>query len=552
MIAMQQLTPYLFLSFFTCLSTTLYAQNDLEDKQLIIEKNRVMELSKANRLQNRMQKIENPPPLIEQTYQLNRIQATLPALQIQTTPFLQTQTEITPPIYPTNYIKGGFGNYTTLFGELFLQIPKKNNYTISLAAKHLSSASGSVLDDKSGSSRSNIAIKGSYQINSNSEISGQVNYQRIGVNYYGVNPIILKDWDNEKIKQTYQTFAMLLAYKAKVNENISYQTQANYYYFGTKTEVSENALAITASSNIKLSVDANIDLELDANFANRTDNTKTIARNLLLFKPLYKLQVDKIGIKIGATVVYDNDTLSQNKQFRLYPHIEIGYQIVSNMSVYGILTGSTQKTSLRQFANENNFIGNQISLLHTNKQWEIMAGVQGKISQNFGYHLKSSYTNYKNLYFFNNSLADSAKFAVFYDTEGTRVLAGMAEIYAQTNKLKASFKTDFFVYDTQTISKAWHRPTFVNTLLINYLYEKNIAFHLEVFNQNGLQGYNFVRNKSYELPSIVDVNLQASYLFQNNISIFLKLNNIFSQQYQQYLYYDMQKFNALLGVMWQF
>jgi hypothetical protein len=547
------ISAFIFLNLLTCLH--IYAQDGLQDKQLVIEKNRVLELSKANRLQNRMQKIETPPPNSEQNYQLNKIQAPLPTLTITATAKTLSQDELVEKSYD-NYLKAGFGNYTTLFGELFLQTPKNENYSLALTAKHLSSATGSILEEKSGNNRTNIGLQGNYKLTEDSEIAANISYQRLGLHYYGANPLILKDLDIETIKQTYQTIDFSAAYKAKVSDEVSYLLQSNYYHFSTKTDVSENAFAFKGETKIKLSQDANLNFALNLNFANRNDNTKNIStsinRNLLIFKPMYNLTVDNLRLNIGANLVYDNDTLTENSKFRIYPHLQIAYSLGKQTSIYGLVTGTTQQTSLRQFANENTFIGNQIPLLHTNKQWEAVLGIEGKLSQLLGYHLKGSYAQYKNMYFYNNSLSDSSKFTVLYDTEGTKLLNLMAEIHGQVNGIKASFKTEFFAYNMGNVAKAWHRPNFVNTLTISYLYENKLLLSSEIFNQSGLKGYNFTSQKEYDLTTIFDANLQASYQITNTFAAFVKLNNIFSQRYQQYLYYDNQRFNALLGIMWRF
>jgi hypothetical protein len=546
-------TIFIYLNLFPCLDS--YAQDALQDKQLVIEKNRVLQLPKATQLQNRMRKVETPPSNTEQNYNLEKKQAILPILKIQVSPFVLQKTEITTEKTHNNFLKIGFGNYSTLFGEAFLQLPKNEKYNLSFTAKHLSSATGSVLEEKSGNNRTNIGLQGSYKITENSETFGQLSYNQVGVHYYGANSLILKDLDIEKIKQTYRTFDVSAGYRklnTNQNANISYQAQINYYNFSSKTEVSENALNLTGNTKIKFTEDANLSIGLGANFANRNDNNQSISRNLLIISPNYQLNIDKLQFVVGANLVYDNDTIRNSNNFRFYPNLQITYNISQQIKIYGIFTGTTQKTSLRDFVHQNPFLGNQITLTHTNKQWEIIAGIEGRISQIIGYKLKSSYATYKNLYFFNNSSTDSTKFAVLYDTEGTKLFSAIAEVYAQFDNLKAGFKSELFAYNTESITKAWHRPNFVNTLTINYLYKQKLSISTEIFNQNGLKGYNFISKKEYNLATIFDVNLQASYLLGNNISVFLKLNNIFSQQYQQYLYYDTQRFNALIGAMWKF
>ena len=549
---MKQLVFYIFWGYCSFFCVHIHAQDGLQDKQLVVEKNRVLELSKANRLQNRMQKIELPPVTTEQVYELQKTSLVLPSLQINTSPFILPNPKIAVEKLPMNFIKGGFGNYTTLLGEAFLQAPTHDKYVLSLSANHLSSATGTILDEKSSANRTTITGQGAYKVTATTEIFGQVGYFRRGVNYYGYAPIVLKDWDTEKIKQTYTTLDFLVGYRANPTTKVTYQTELNYYNFSTKTGESENAFAVKGTTTRSLSDKGTLAIGLDASFASISTNTKQSGRNLLVVNPLYTLVFEKVSLTMGGTIVYDTDTLKETNALRLYPHLQLTYVGTKKMKLYACITGTTQRTSFRRFALENPFIGNQLAFTHTNKQWELTAGSEGRIAQLLGYHVKTSYAHYKNLYFFNNSLADSAKFAVLYDTEGTKLFSAMAEVYTQLQAIKLSLKSELFSYSTSTLTKAWHKPTFTTTVTCRYLYDSKLIVEAELFNQNGLEGYNFLQKKAYTLPAIFDTNVQVNYLFTPNISAFLKLNNIFSQQYQQYLYYTTQQFNVVAGAMWKF
>jgi hypothetical protein len=546
---------FAFFVLLACLPTYLYAQEGMQDKQLWIEKNKVIELGKASRLQNRMPKTETPPPNTEQVYQNIKIMAVVPppTVNIKSATY-QNQEKITETQTKGNYLKGGFGNYTTILAEGYYALPKSKDYELSFFGQHLSSATGAVLDEKSGASRSKILAQGSYKLNETIDIFAGAGYQRLGVNYYGTNPLVLAVIDKEKIAQTYNIFDIEAGVKIKDENNNYYKIDANYYNFSSKTEVSENAFALNLELKRNLGEKSILFVAANGSAANRKD-IASLTRNLITSQAYYQINLDKFYLQAGFNLAYDTDSVSTNNKFRLYPLLAATYTVLpQKLSIFGSLLGNTQRTSLRNFAVENPFLGNQVPLLHTNKQWETTLGINGNILQRFGYQLKTSIGKVQNLYFYNNSKADSTKFTILYDTEGTTVFNLQAEFSAKVNQFKATFKSDFFVYSTteNLVKKAWHRPTFINTLLLQYIYEKKLTLQAELFNQNGLQGYNFVSNKSYNLTNIFDANLQADYQILPNLSTFLKINNLFSQQYQQYLYYDMQQFNALLGLMWRF
>jgi hypothetical protein len=542
----------IFTLFICLLTKNSYAQENLQDKQLIIEKNKLIELPKVTRNPLRLPKEDFKVPAKTADYDVTSSQMLLAPLTIQNASAIKLITEEKTTTIYQNYVKGGLGNYTTLFGEVFLQTPQHEDYSLSLFATHLSSANGSVANEKSGNSRTQIGLQGDYKLSERSKVLGKIQYNRIGTNYYGYADEVLRNFSQEQISQTYNNLNFLAAYHATPNEKINYQIQTQYNYFSTKTEANETTFRLDTKFNYTINKTSTVDISFDANFANRKDQSR-IARNLVHLSPTYRLKADNFNLVLGTNLVYDGDTLSQNNKFRIYPHIEVHYNIATNHAIYTVFTGNTLQTSLQQFATENNFIGNNISLLHTNKQWEVILGLQGNLTSKIGYHLKGSYAQYKNLYFFNNSQADTAKFDVFYDTEGTKVFHIGTDIEAKlSEKLKVAWTMGFFAYNTESLANAWHRPNLVNSFIVSSQLIEKLQFRAELYNQIGLRGYNFIRQETYNLPVIFDLNLQGDYQITSSIIAFAKLNNIFSQPYQPFLYYQMQRFNALIGVMWRF
>jgi hypothetical protein len=548
------ITTYLFSVFFLFFAILpSYAQDGMQDKQLIIEKNKVIELPKITRKPIVLPKEEFKTTVKPQQYDLTFAHLYLPAINFSTVSPSLLPKEVDKKVeLPENYVKGGFGNYTTLFGELYLQVPQNKDYGLAFFAHHLSSRNGAIAEEKSGISRTKLGLEMNYKISNSSSVTGQIRYRRTGLGYYGYGEEALKNITESQIAQTYHFLNFAAAYQDKADENMNITLKTAYDYFSTKTDMSETQVNIAAGTTYKFNEKSDFLAEIMVNFATRKDSLD-ISRNLLAAKLQYQFAVDKFNFVVGTNLVLDNDTLKENSNFRIYPHVEINYAIGSKIMAYAHFTGNTLPTSLQQFANENNFISNKITLLHTNKQWETALGVKGAIAQKIGYHVKGSYAQYKNLYFFNNSFADSAKFEVLYDIAGTKVFNLLAEIEANLSpNLKAKFSTSFFNYNTTSIAKAWHRPNFINTFTLTYQPIPKLQGRMEIFNQAGLIGYNAVSKREYNLPSIFDANLQADYQITPKISAFAKLNNIFSQQYQPFLYYTMQRFNALVGVMWKF
>ena len=51
-----------------------------------------------------------------------------------------------------------------------------------------------------------------------------------------------------------------------------------------------------------------------------------------------------------------------------------------------------------------------------------------------------------------------------------------------------------------------------------------------------------------KIPAIIDVNAEITYLFSEQFSAFVKLNNLVGNNYQRFLYYPQMGLNFVAGI----
>jgi hypothetical protein len=216
---------------------------------------------------------------------------------------------------------------------------------------------------------------------------------------------------------------------------------------------------------------------------------------------------------------------------------------------------------LRSFTYQNPYLQSNVPLAHTNKAFEIYAGVKGS-SNGWNYRVKADFSDYRFFYMFNNSFTDSSKFTVLYNLTTAVVNLGGALSYEVTETFRFGVNLDYYNYTSSsfdknkytnsTSNKSYHRPNFVGTLSGTYNLYKKIFFNADIYYLSGLTGKNFISDKEVKLNSIVDANLKVNYKFSNVFSAFLELNNILSQKYQRYLYYPVKGINVIGGIAYSF
>ena len=121
-------------------------------------------------------------------------------------------------------------------------------------------------------------------------------------------------------------------------------------------------------------------------------------------------------------------------------------------------------------------------------------------------------------------------------------------------------RADLFGYSTDKLAEAWHRPTYLLGFTASYnLYDK-LVFDIDLKAQGGMKALSIDQSlgngvfsyKTVTIGSALDLNLKASYLVSNQFSVFVKCNNVLSNQYQMYLYYPVRGFQAMAGLTWSF
>jgi len=153
-----------------------------------------------------------------------------------------------------NYIKAGFGTNTTSYAEVFLNNLRSRKHAVGAHLKHLSS-SGKIKDVAySGYSDNEVNLYGKkfYRWHT---LSGDVNYKRNVVHYYGFNPndSLIKNLDDtitgkDAIRQRFSLIdgqVQLISHfkdSAKINQNI----KLKYYNLNDVFGSMENNLSFSA------------------------------------------------------------------------------------------------------------------------------------------------------------------------------------------------------------------------------------------------------------------------------------------------------------------
>ena len=481
-----------------------------------------------------------------------------------------------------NYATFGVGNYGTFIGELFVNHDINNTDYVGGMFRHHSSEGGikSVALEDGFYDTSLDLMYGSNQ----KDVSWNLDlgYQNQIYNWYGLpenfgstltpqDRVTLINGINPQ--QTYGTIS--LGGNVAFNESILNKASLKYNHFSDASGSSENrfyAKPTVEFDVMESAVKTNIIVDyVGGSFKKNYSNTNTerVKYGFTNFgiAPSFVMQEDDWTLNIGAGLFYSLDNVNSNNKFLVYPQFNTSYKVVGDLMIfYAGAEGNLEQNSYMDFVNENPFLSPTLNIAPTDKQYDVFAGLKGKLTKNVSYNVKASYANERNKALFrsndynenatNDDYAFGNSLQVVYDDMKTLSFYG---------ELKADFSEDvtfgingtFSSFTNDFQQEAWNMPTIkINSNLDFNITEKWFA-GTNVFYVG--ERKDFQMNTAFSanaapvtLKSYFDVNANVGYKYSDRLTAFVRANNITNNAYQKWFNYPVQGFQVILGVNYKF
>ncbi len=482
-----------------------------------------------------------------------------------------------------NYATFGGGNYGVLNAELFVNQNINETDYVGGMFRHLSSQGGiknielsdkfydTALDVTFGSNRKNV----SWNLD--------LGYQNQIYNWYGLPANFGSLWDpleratlingtNEQ--QSYNT--IYIGTKIDFNNGILNDASVKFNHFSDAFGSAENRFYVKPSfvfENNDKRIITNIIVDyLKGSFEKNYWNTNTIQYGFtnIGIAPSFELNERGWKVNIGAALFYSIDAETSNNQFLIYPKINASFNVVDDLMVfYAGADGNLEQNTYSDFVNQNPFVSPTLLIAPTDKQYDIFAGLKGKLTNTVSYNMRASYVNERNKALFkSNEYADTNtsegyalgnSFGVVYDDMKTVGFYG---------ELKADFSENvtfgvsgtFNSYATSFEKEAWNLPTIKLDSKIDFTVNEKWYAGVNVFYVGERKEQQFYLtslslpdpNFTNTLASYVDANAHVGFKYSDRLTAFLKANNITNNNYQKWLNYPVQGLQVVLGVNYKF
>jgi outer membrane receptor protein involved in Fe transport len=482
----------------------------------------------------------------------------------------------------TNYATAGVGNYGNLNAELFVAQELGNNDYVAGMFKHQSSQGGIKgidLNDKFYDTSLDViyGVK-----NRDMSWSIDLGYQNQIYNWYGL-PVdfgsTLTPQDRgmllSSISPKHSYNGINLGGNIDFSDGIFTKASMKYSHFSDGLKSSENRFYIKPSFKVEI-MDQSINTDVIVDYVGGSFENNYEKTNLQPIKygftnfglsPSFVMQQDDWTLNLGAKLFYSLDNENSNSKILVYPNVTASYKVVGDLMIfYAGAEGNLEQNTYMDFVDQNPFLSPTLNINPTDKQFDIFAGLKGKLANNVSYKVQGSYVNERNKALFksNNYTEDIANenyafgnsFQIVYDDMTTMRFYG---------ELKADFSENvsfgingtFNSYSNDHQSEAWNLPTMKLSTSLDFNVTKQwyAGFNLFYVGERKDEQVNTslgIDASPITLKSYFDLNAHVGYKYSERLTFYLKANNITNQAYQRWLNYPVQGFQIMAGANYKF
>lgn len=488
---------------------------------------------------------------------------------IETLPAVKLVAEPLSKLY-RNYIRAGGGNYTALYGELFMSSLRSKKYLTSLHIKH-QSAGGNIKDYGSPANSRNEAELAASKYFEQHTLSGSAYYYRDGLHLYGFKPTEYPDTviKIDDFKQHYYRVGGAITFGSnyKSGEKLNHSFGLSYYHMAGLYQNSENNIQFTTTLDksfdlFKIEKNQVLGITAGYDFLNEHDSLGHFNNGLFLINPFIKAQINEYSFMAGFKLNVASDSVTKG---HIYPVIEARIELIPDaLKLYAGISGGMEHTSLKNITDQNLYISSVIPGNYVYDKFKIYGGFQSNISRSFNFNGSVSSSSYENYPFF---ITDTTayllnSFTLLYDNVNAVQVKGELELI-KSERLRLGLTGAYNHYKTSGQQYAWYKPAYEIEFSGRYDIQSKITVTAKatvngpVWAQTPKSVETFIGGNNYifesqKLKGWTDINLGAEYRFTKALSFWLNINNLTNAKYYRWYNYRSYGINVLGGASYSF
>lgn len=444
-----------------------------------------------------------------------------------------------------NYVKAGFGNFTTPYLDAAVSLGDGKKSLVNLYGNYISSKGKIEYQDFS-----ELQLKGtgSY-FSTKNELYGSAGINARQYYQYGYNHA-LHSFPKDSVSRKYQDFFVSAGLRntAVNNFNVNYDPNVTAHIFSRENKVNESSLIIDApvekkfGESVALKVTGDVTL---TNLTNKTTSVNTnITNNLFQIAPELVYYSNVFTFHGGVTPSWDNGVLSVLPN--IYGEAQLQHKV---FIVQAGWVGRFINNGFRSLSMYNPYMADP-TFLNNTKEVQYYGGIKATVGNHFSFNAKAAFITYNNMPLFRNDNLDGKSFIVVNESKMNDVqLHGDMSVVSQ-DKFTLTAALDLNTYTGfKDNANAWGLIPVQLTGSFRWNAFKQVLFKADLFAFSQVPA---LQNNVETKLNGTDLSAGAEFKITKKFSAWLDLNNILNQKYQRWNNYPVYGLNVIGGIIAHF
>jgi hypothetical protein len=444
-----------------------------------------------------------------------------------------------------NFIKAGYGNYTTPYLQTGLSFGDGVNSVLNVHGRYTAS-NGAQLSQKF--SKLDIEALGIFSDSSNrNEWSGKLFLKQSTQYQYGYQPDTLK-FTNDELKQQFTTFGGKVGLRNKTENEagISYAPSVSLNMFNDNRDGKESNFIIDAPFSKSLGKIFAFNLGLTADITSYKSDSGSVNNNLYYLTPALQFKTPNFTLIAGVTPSWNNSILA------MLPNVSAEVKVTNEKFILQAgWIGYFNKNTYQSLAGTNPWLSQPHSFFNT-RVTEQYAGFKGSAGDHFTYNAKVSYLQFTDQALFVNDTVTGKSFNVVNEGQMKDIRIHGEVGYTVQEQLSIIAGASFNQYSGLRDNKeAWGLLPLELNGSLRWQVLKDVIVKSDLFFWDGAH-YRTKQLTAGKLDPAFDVNAGLEFKLVKNFNFWAQFNNLFNNKYQRWHQYQALGFNVLLGVVYSF
>lgn len=448
-----------------------------------------------------------------------------------------------------NYIKAGFGNYTTPYVKAGLGLGDGRSYLVNFFGSYISSKGKIKHQDYA---RFEAKATGSMFLKNN-EVYAAATMSRHDNFLYGYDHNVY-DYAKSEVKQHFQDISVKAGIRntAETGFRINYNPSAAISIFSNIGKLNETTFVLDVPVEKRIGDNFTIRLAAKADLTNYY--TKGYVPDNFNF--------NNTVVQVSPAVIYNSGLLKinagiiptwSNSKFEYIPDVYAEFQLKEKVfMIQAGWVGRYVKNTFRNLSAVNPYLATLTSQTNT-RETEFYGGIKASLGSHFNFSAKAGLVRYNDLPFFlNDTATDNKAFVLSFEptVNNFRVHGDLS--YIIQDKFSASAGVTFNGYTGMNANaRAWNTvPMEINASVRWWLIKQALVkadFYMFAggnYLAKGNQGFNFKPG--------ADLSIGAEFRITRQFTAWLDVNNVLNNKYERWHRYEVYGLNLVGGIRFDF